>query len=91
MKETKLGLSLSGKNAGGNASSVGSSPAAPSKGKNFKYWKKRLSKLDSELSEWDSKSTFYLKFKFTYSNLIEKWIKLDKKRKEVRLRLKGYK
>lgn len=86
----KNGKQFKGLELGRRVTGVGSSPTLPTKAVRTRLWK-RLRKLDKELEElknvpWSNNC----KLDWVYGSNITKKQKLDQKRKEVRLKLKGY-
>ena len=80
--------SLSGQNSSRRADGVGSSPAL-SKSKKTALWK-RLRKYDRKIGEIDRYIWLFGAIDRKYISMETKRKKLDQKRKEVRMKLKGY-
>ena len=93
-EKRKTGHSLRGRTAARTASE-GSSPSGPNfaqpSGKRRKILLKRLSKLDRECHFAKEKLYYWQRVSPKYhSEDKERFIKLDRKRKNTRLELKGY-
>lgn len=69
---------------------VGSSPTLPNKSEKTRLWKK-LRKLDRKLSKMKSIPWSHSnEYAWIYGKNINKKQELDRKRKQIRLKLKGY-
>ena len=81
--------SLGGKNTARRGGGVGSSPAPSTR----KKLRDRLRKYDRKISELEKEANdpYVLIFREShYIKICDRMAKLDKKRKQTRLRLKGY-
>lgn len=87
----KTGDSLSGQNKGRRAAGTGSSPVHPTRSERTRLWK-RLRYLDRECAKCKELIDWYniVIQKERYIKQTEKFKNLDARRKEVRLKLKGY-
>lgn len=82
------GGSLRGQNKDRRIAGVGSSPTLPTKSARTRLWK-RLRKLDRDINSLDH-LTVYQFCQDELNKTLTRIEKLDAKRKQVRLKLKGY-